>query len=158
MKTTPSRLSPHGVHPSIQPHQPLRAHQIPLAHQLRNVQIQRTVRFASSTQQLLHSFQRTHNPVRGRPGGFEQVEADFAGGERDVWVTAGRFEGYLRRRVGVCEGEGEVQGECAACEGEGGLDEVGLVCWREVWGLGRVGWCILLTLVGGAVWPPEDGC
>lgn len=114
----PSRR-PHSIHPRVQPHQSLRAHQIPLAHELRNVQIQRTVRFTASTQKLLHGFQRADDAVRGRPGRLEQVEADLAGGEGDVGVAAGRLEGYLRRRVGVCLGDGEGEGEDAACVREG---------------------------------------
>lgn len=66
-------------------------------------------------------------------------------------MAAGRLEGYLRRRVGVCLGDGESEGEDAACEER---REVRLV-WvlKEVWRIGDS-----LTLVGGAVWPAEDGC
>ena len=67
-------------------------------------------------------------------------------------MAAGRFEGYLGGSVGVGLGEGEVQGEDAAW--------IGLVRWlfleRGMWDW-RVG-CCLLTLVGGAVWPAQDGC
>jgi hypothetical protein len=84
----------------IKPHQPLRAHIIPIPHQIRNVHVQRTAR-VRIRQQLLHSRERGRKRVRGRPvRGRQKSKADFACLEVDVWVDDGGAEAD----EGWCEG------------------------------------------------------
>ncbi len=64
--------------PRIKPHQPLRAHSIPLSQQTSHIHIQRTIRFRIR-QQLVDGRQRPRDGVSGRPGSFEEVETDLAG-------------------------------------------------------------------------------
>jgi len=102
--------STHRIHPSVQPDQTLRAHQIPFPQQLGNIQVQRAVRLASGAEQLLNRFQRAHKPIRRRPRALQQIQTDLARLEVDVRVAEGRREVHRRRAVGVGRGHGDGEG------------------------------------------------
>lgn len=114
--------------PRAPPNQRLDTHQIPTADQIGNIQIQRTLRLATTRHQLLHRLQRAHDAVSRRPARLEQIEADLAGGEGDVGVDGGREEGADGWGGGIVGGEGEGEGEEAAWEFAvsevGGLSEM----------------------------------
>lgn len=99
------------MHPRHQPNQSLRSHQIPRPQQLRQINIQRTIRLPSRPHQLLHRLQRTHDPIRRRPRSLQQIETDLSSLEVDVGVAAGGEEmdgGWGGRIVGG-NGDGEVE-------------------------------------------------
>jgi hypothetical protein len=77
--------------PCIKPNQTLRPQPVPLPKQLRNINVQRTVRLRRRPQ-LMHGRHSGRNGVRRRPRRFEQVETDLARLEVHVGVADGRGE------------------------------------------------------------------
>lgn len=77
--------------------------------------------------------------VRGRPAGFQQVEADFARLEVDVGVADGRDEADCGRGEGVLRGDADGEEPCATCGVEW------LVCYKYL----VRSCCVSVALEGG---------
>lgn len=59
---------------------------------------------------MVYRLQCLDQGIRGRPGRFQKIEADFTRAEMHVWVAdgSGEGDGWGVERVGRGEGEGEV--------------------------------------------------
>lgn len=77
------------------------ADQVTLPKQLCNVDVERGIRLGRG-QKLLDRVERGRDRIHRRPRSLEQVQADLARLEVDVWVTDGSDEANGRRCIGVC--------------------------------------------------------
>jgi hypothetical protein len=100
----------------IKSDQTLRANLIPDPKQLRNVHIERAIRFRAG-KQLMYRGHGSRYCVCRRPRALQEVEADLARFEVDVRVADGRYEADGGRREGICIGNVDVEKPAAACGG-----------------------------------------
>ncbi len=94
--------------------QPPRTQDVTAPQQGRHVDVERAVRLRAAEEHADGAHALEH-AVGGRPGILEQVEADLAVLQRNVWVDDLRGEAHLRWSEGVFFGDGDGDEPAAAC-------------------------------------------
>lgn len=98
----------------VEPDQRFSAHVIALSEQLCNVDIEWTVGLCAG-QELVYACHCCCNRICRCPIRFEEIKADLAGLEINVWVADGCDKANGGRRVGICGGNVDIEQPCAAC-------------------------------------------
>lgn len=114
--STPFPLALVSEHTRIVANQTRSALFVPSTQQLRNINVERTVRFGVR-QQLVHSIESARDGIRRRPRGLQEIETYLAGLEMDVWMAYRRFEHNRRGRQRVILRDLYIEIPCAGCQG-----------------------------------------